>query len=68
MNSLVEFDDYEEIYKKEEKIYNLESVDIIEDTDGITISDIYDGVSIFISDDDLPDLYEILKYRILNKL
>ena len=67
-NSLVEFDDYEEIYKKEEKIYNLESVDIIEDTDGITISDIYDGVSIFISDDDLPDLYEILKYRILNKL
>jgi len=68
MNSLVEFDDYEEIYKKEEKIYNLESVDVIEDTDGITISDIYDGVSIFISDDDLPDLYEILKYRILNKL
>ena len=68
MNSLIEFDDYEEIYKKEEKIYNLESVDIIEDTDGITISDIYDGVSIFISDDDLPDLYEILKYRILNKL
>ena len=68
MNSLIEFDDYEEIYKKEEKIYNLESVDIIEDTDGITISDIYDGVSIFITDDDLPDLYEILKYRILNKL
>ena len=52
---------------KEEDLHQLETVDVIEEKDGITISDIYDGSSIFISDDDVPYLYEILKERLISK-
>jgi len=65
MNSLVGFDMDDDL--KEEDIHQLETVDVIEEKDGITISDIYDGVSVFISDDDVPYLYEILKERLISK-
>jgi len=65
MNSLVGFDMDDDL--KEEDIHQLETVDVIEEKDGITISDIYDGASVFISDDDVPYLYEILKERLISK-
>jgi putative aminopeptidase FrvX len=65
MNSLIDFDDDDNY--SEEDIHQLESVDVIEEKDGITISDIYDGASLFITDDDLPYLFEILKNRLLSK-
>jgi putative aminopeptidase FrvX len=65
MNSLVGFDMDDDL--KEEDIHQLETVDVIEEKDGITISDIYDGSSVFISDDDIPYLYEILKERLISK-
>jgi putative aminopeptidase FrvX len=66
MNSLVDFDDDFDDYD-EEDIHQLENVDVIEEKDGITISEIYDGTSLFITDDDLPYLFEILKNRLLKK-
>ena len=55
--------DYINLVTKE----NLEGVDVIEEKDGITISDAFEGNSLFISDDDLPYLYEILKDRFISK-
>jgi hypothetical protein len=66
MNSLIDFDD-DDNYSEEENVYELGSVDVIEEKDGITISDIYDDASLFITDDDLPYLFEILKNRLLSK-
>jgi hypothetical protein len=40
---------------------------VIEEKDGIAISDAFDGTSLFINDDDLPYLFEILKNRLLKK-
>jgi putative aminopeptidase FrvX len=62
MNSLIDIDD-----EYEEEFHQLETVDVIEEKDGITISDAFDGTSLFINDDDLPYLYEILKDRLLKK-
>jgi putative aminopeptidase FrvX len=67
MNSLIDFDDDDFDNYSEEDIHQLESVDVIEEKDGITISEIYGGTSLFITDDDLPYLFEILKYRLLKK-
>jgi putative aminopeptidase FrvX len=58
MNSLVE---------EEQKIHQLETMDVVEEKDGIIISEIYEGETLFISDDEIPFLYEILKNRLLNK-
>jgi hypothetical protein len=62
MNSLIDFDD-----DYEEEIHQLETIDVIEEKNGITISEVYDGVSLFICDDDLVYLYEILKDRLIKK-
>jgi putative aminopeptidase FrvX len=62
MNSLIDIDD-----EYEEEFHQLETVDVIEEKDGITISDAFDGTSLFINDDDLPYLFEILKNRLLKK-
>jgi len=62
MNSLIDFDD-----EYEEEIHQLETIDVIEEKNGITISEVYDGVSLFICDDDLVYLYEILKDRLIKK-
>jgi hypothetical protein len=59
MNSLVE--------EEEQKIHQLETMDVVEEKDGIIISEIYEGETLFISDDEIPFLYEILKNRLLNK-
>jgi putative aminopeptidase FrvX len=66
MNSLIDFDYDDFDYPSEEDIHQLESVDVIEEKDGITISEIYDGTSLFITDDDLPALYDIIKERLLS--
>jgi hypothetical protein len=63
MNSLLQFQDEEEDYP----VHQLESIDVIEEKDGITISDIFDGNNLFINDDDLVYLYEILKERLISK-
>jgi putative aminopeptidase FrvX len=65
MNSLIGFNDDEEY--EEYEVHQLENVDVLEEKDGITISDIYEGNSLFISDDDLVYLYEILKERLISK-
>jgi hypothetical protein len=57
--------DFDEDY--EEEIHQLETIDVIEEKNGITISEVYDGVSLFICDDDLVYLYEILKDRLIKK-
>jgi hypothetical protein len=48
-------------------VYNLESIYVIEDIDGIYICDPLDGGSLLISDEDLPELYEIIRNRLLTK-
>jgi len=63
MNSLVNYNDDEEDYP----VHQLETVDVIEEKNGITITDIFDGNFLFISDDDLPYLYDILKERLISK-
>ena len=65
MNSLLQFQDDEEI--EDYPVHQLESIDVIEEKDGITISDIFDGNNLFINDDDLVYLYEILKERLISK-
>jgi hypothetical protein len=68
MNSLVKFMDDDDLDNySEEDIHQLETVDVIEEKDGVTISEIYNGTSLFITDDDLPYLFEILKNRLLKK-
>jgi hypothetical protein len=64
MNSLLQFQDDEE---EDYPVHQLESIDVIEEKDGITISDIFDGNNLFINDDDLVYLYEILKERLISK-
>jgi hypothetical protein len=61
MNSLIQFED------DDYPVHQLESIDVIEEKDGITISDIFDGNNLFINDDDLVYLYEILKERLISK-
>jgi hypothetical protein len=61
MNSLVEEDFDEDI------IHQLETIDVEENKDGITIIDPFDGNAMFINDDDLVYLYDIIKERLLKK-
>jgi hypothetical protein len=61
MNSLVEEDFDEDI------IHQLETIDVEENKDGITILDPFDGNAMFINDDDLVYLYDIIKERLLKK-
>ena len=63
MNSLLQFQDDDEY---EEETYQLQTIDVVEDKDGLYLVDAIDGVPFFISDEDLPDLYEIIKNRLLN--
>ena len=60
MNSLVEEDFDEDI------IHQLETIDV-EEIRCITILDPFDGNVMFINDDDLIYLYEIIKERLLKK-
>ena len=63
MNSLIEFaDDYGD---EDELVHNLDSIEVIEETEGIYIMDSYQGESVFISDENLPALYEIIRERLL---
>ena len=62
MNSLLGFDKDDDF-----EVHQLETVDVLEEKDGITISDAFEGNSLFISDDDIPYLYEILKDRLISK-
>ena len=66
MNSLIGFDD-DDFYIESEEFHQLEMIDVMEEKIGVTISDIFEGGSVFISDDDLPYLYDILKNRLLKK-
>jgi putative aminopeptidase FrvX len=66
MNSLIQYkDDYED-ENEIETIHNLETIDVIEESDGLYLIDSFDGNPFFVSDDDLPALYEIIRERILS--
>ncbi len=67
MNSLIDIDgdEYEEYL--EDDLHQLETINVIEQKDGIIISDAYDNNELFISEDDLPYLFEIIKDRLLKK-
>jgi hypothetical protein len=47
--------------------HQLETLDVEENKDGITIMDPFDNNIMFINDDDLVYLYEIIKERLLKK-
>ena len=51
----------------EDTIHQLETIDVEENKDGLTIIDPFDGNVMFINDDDLIYLYEIIKERLLKK-
>lgn len=53
--------DYDDVFNDE--IHQLTSIDVIEDSRGFTIADIYDENQFFIDDEDGVRLYEILKQR-----
>jgi hypothetical protein len=53
--------DYDDVFYDE--IHQLTSIDVIEDSRGFTIADIYDENQFFIDDEDGFKLYEILKER-----
>jgi hypothetical protein len=61
MNSLVEEDEDDVFF------HQLETLDVEENKDGITIMDPFDNNIMFINDDDLVYLYEIIKERLLKK-
>jgi putative aminopeptidase FrvX len=60
MNSLVQDND-------DFQVHQLETIDVIEDEDGILISDFYGDSEIYISNDELLDLYGILKDRFFSE-
>ena len=49
MNSLLQFQDDDEY---EEETYQLQTIDVVEDKDGLYLVDAIDGVPFFISDED----------------
>jgi hypothetical protein len=61
MNSLLQYQD-----EDEEETYQLQTMDVVEGVDGLYLVDAIDGGPFFISDEDLPDLYEIIKNRLLD--
>ena len=62
MNSLLQYQDEDE----EEETHQLQTMDVVEGVDGLYLVDAIDGGPFFISDEDLPDLYEIIKNRLLD--
>jgi hypothetical protein len=66
MNSLIQYNDDYEDDKELETIHNLETIDVIEESDGLYLIDSFDGNPFFVSDDDLPALYDIIKERLLS--
>jgi len=66
MNSLLQFQDEDEYDLDEGTTYQLETIDVVEDKDGIYLVDSFDSVPFFVSDEDLPELYEIIRNRLLN--
>ena len=67
MNSLVENleKDVEVFDYPEETFHRLDTVDVYEEKDGITLSDAYDDGFLFIPDEDLVSLYEIIRDRLM---
>ena len=65
MNSLVEDLDEEVFDYPEETFHRLGSIDAYEEKDGITLSDAYDDGFLFIPDEDLVSLYEIIRDRLM---
>lgn len=63
MNSLLQFDDE---YDIDEETHQLQNIDVIEEKDGLYLVDAIEGNPFFISDEDLPELYEIIKSRLLS--
>ena len=66
MNSLLQYDDVYEDGNELETIHTLETIDVIEEKDGLYLIDGFDGNPFFVSDDDLPALYDIIKERLLS--
>jgi hypothetical protein len=69
MNSFVEEldQDVDVFGTQEEAFHRLDSVDVYEEKDGITLSDAYEDGFLFIPDEDLVSLYEIIKERLIKK-
>ena len=66
--SVFDFDEDDDFgYFNEEDYHKLETIDVIEESDGILLTDAFDGVGIFINDEDCLNLFEVLKNRILKK-
>lgn len=61
MNSFVQTDD-----EPDEVIHTLNYIDVMEESDGIYLVDSIDSLPFFVSDDDLPELYDIIKNRLLS--
>lgn len=68
MNSFVEELDQEvDVFgTQEESFHRLQTIDVYQEKDGITLSDAYEDGFMFIPDEDLVDLYEIIKERLIN--
>jgi hypothetical protein len=70
MNSFVEeFDDDLDIFEVQEieSHHRLQTIDVYEEKDGITLTDVYDDGFMFIPDEDLENLYEIIRERLIKK-
>ena len=70
MNSFVEeFDDDLDIFEVQEieSHHRLQTIDVYEEKDGITLTDVYDDGFMFIPDEDLANLYEIIRERLIKK-
>lgn len=69
INSLFDVNDEDESEYDfdEDTVYQLETIDVEETKDGVIISDPFEGSIMFINDDDLVSLYEIIKDRLLKK-
>ena len=70
MNSFVEeFDDDLDIFEVQEieMHHRLQTIDVYEEKDGITLTDVYDDGFMFIPDEDLENLYKIIKERLIKK-
>ena len=52
---------------QDETFHRLDTIDVYEEKDGITLSDAYDDGFLFIPDEDLVSLYEIIKERLIKK-
>jgi len=70
MNSFVEDlddDDVDVFDYRDDSFHRLDTIDVYEEKDGITLSDSYDDGFLFIPDEDLISLYEIIQERLMSK-